>query len=201
MRRLGLTVLMRVDFPGGAARWCDGGFFPFDGDTYRSTDPIWGAVASVDALSEGTGDELPSSSFSVFPANGTATAVLDDGALQGSSVKIWIAEFDAATGQITTSDLQYEGQIDRSVMEVGKGMRAVTFDVGTKLERLLMRNSGNSLSSSWHKSIWPGETGHDNATGLKTPVAWGVASPPGGVSNGGGGGGGGGFYQQRTALQ
>jgi len=59
------------------------------------------------------------------------------------------------------------------------------------IERLLLRNSGNSLSAAWHKSIWPGETGHDQATGLKTPVAWGVAAPPGGVSGGGYGGGGG----------
>ena len=67
--------------------------------------------------------------------------------------------------------------------------------------QLLLRNSGNSLSAAWHKSVWPGETGHDQATGLKTPVAWGVASPPGGVSGGGGGGGsfGGGIYQRQVA--
>jgi hypothetical protein len=42
--------------------------------------------------------------------------------------------------------------------------------------RLLERNIGNSLNSAFHKSIWPGETGHDNADGLGRQIAWGVES-------------------------
>lgn len=125
-------------------------------------------------------------------------ATLDSDALQGSRVKVYIAEFDALSGQITEAELYYDGRIDRSVLEIGKGLRSVQFEVGTMIERLLLRNSGNSLSAAWHKSIWPGETGHDQATGLKTPVAWGVATPPSGVA--GGGGFGGGLYQ-RQVLQ
>ncbi|WP_375290413.1 hypothetical protein [Qipengyuania sp.] len=185
MRRIGLTVLMAVDFPTGTARWCDGGFFVFEGETYRSSDPVWGSIAAVDAISEGMGDELPSTGFSVFPQGATPVATLDREDLQGSRLKVWIAEFDAPSGQITQADLYYDGRIDRSVLEVGRAVRKVDFEVGTMIERLLLRNSGNSLSAAWHKSIWPGETGHDQATGLKTPVAWGVASPPGGVVGGG----------------
>jgi len=191
MRRVGLAVLMSVAFPAGTARWSDGGFFVFEGETYRSSDPVWGSIASVDAIAEGLGDELPSTGFSVFPAKDTPVATLDSDALQGSRVKVYIAEFDAPSGQITEAELYYDGRIDRSVLEIGKGLRSVQFEVGTMIERLLLRNSGNSLSAAWHKSIWPGETGHDQATGLKTPVAWGVAAPPGGVSGGGYGGGGG----------
>lgn len=199
MRRIGLAVLMRVDFPNETARWCDGGFFEFEGEIYRSSDPVWGSVATVDAISEGTGDELPSTGFRVLPASSTPVAELDRDDLQGSRLKLWIAEFDAPTGEITRADLQYDGRIDRSVLEIGKGLRAVQFEVGTLIERLLLRNSGNSLSASWHKSVWPGETGHDNATGLKTPVAWGVAAPRGGVSGGGGGSrGGSGYYTQQV---
>lgn len=50
-------------------------------------------------------------------------------------------------------------------------------------ERLFARNTGNGLSSAFQKSVWPGDTGHDNATGLGTPIAWGVEAPP---SSGGG---------------
>lgn len=199
MRRVGLAVLMSVDFPTGTARWCDGGFFAFEGNIFRSRDPVWGPVAAVDAIAEGLGDELPSTGFSVFPAKSTPVATLDSDDIQGSRLKMWIAEFDPASGLITDADLYYDGRIDRSVLEIGKALRSVNFEVGTMIERLLLRNSGNSLSASWHKSVWPGETGHDQATGLKTPVAWGVSSPAGGVSGGGGGSGrGGGIYQQQV---
>ena len=202
MRRVGLAVLMSVAFPAGTARWSDGGFFVFEGETYRSSDPVWGSIASVDAIAEGLGDELPSTGFSVFPAKDTPVATLDSDALQGSRVKVYIAEFDAPSGQITEAELYYDGRIDRSVLEIGKGLRSVQFEVGTMIERLLLRNSGNSLSAAWHKSIWPGETGHDQATGLKTPVAWGVAAPPGGVAGGGSAGGfGGGIYQQQQVQR
>src|SRR3546814_9368912 len=56
-------------------------------------------------------------------------------------------------------------------------------DLVSLAERLFELNIGNSLNSAWHKSVWPGELGHDNATGLSIPVAWGVESPR---SSGGG---------------
>ena len=202
MRRVGLAVLMSVAFPTGTARWSDGGYFVFEGQTYRSSDPVWGSIASVDAIAEGLGDELPSTGFSVFPANDTPVATLDSDALQGSRVKVYIAEFDAPSGQITEAELYYDGRIDRSVLEIGKGLRSVHFEVGTMIERLLLRNSGNSISAAWHKTLWPGEPGHDQATGLKTPVAWGVAAPPGGVAGGGSAGGfGGSLYQQQQVQR
>ena len=121
MRRVGLAVLMSVAFPTGTARWSDGGYFVFEGETYRSSDPVWGSIASVDAIAEGLGDELPSTGFSVFPAKDTPVATLDSDALQGSRVKVYIAEFDAPSGQITEAELYYDGRIDRSVLEIGTG--------------------------------------------------------------------------------
>jgi hypothetical protein len=57
-------------------------------------------------------------------------------------------------------------------------------------EKLFERNIGNSMNSSWHKYVNPGELGQDNATGLTGSVAWGVESAPGGGTTRGGGGGG-----------
>src|SRR3546814_15904051 len=53
----------------------------------------------------------------------------------------------------------------------------VAVSVVSLAERLFELNIGNSLNSAWHKSVWPGELGHDNATGLSIPVEWGVESP------------------------
>ena len=66
------------------------------------------------------------------------------------------------------------GQIDQTVFKIGRSTRELAMTIVAKLERLFLRNEGNSLSPMFHKSVWPGETGHDNATGLVRPIAWGV---------------------------
>src|SRR3546814_8736110 len=47
--------------------------------------------------------------------------------------------------------------------------RELAVSVVSLAERLFELNIGNSLNSAWHKSVWPGELGHDNATGLSIP--------------------------------
>jgi hypothetical protein len=71
------------------------------------------------------------------------------------------------------------GQIDQTVFKLGRATRDLAMTIVAKLERLFLRNEGNSLSPTFHKSVWPGETGHDNATGLVIPIAWGTESTPG----------------------
>ncbi|MEO0699437.1 MAG: hypothetical protein AAFY81_06930, partial [Pseudomonadota bacterium] len=56
-------------------------------------------------------------------------------------------------------------------------------------------------SNAFHKSLFPGETGHDNATGLQVSVAWGVESAPTSTSSGMGSGGGGNGNNPRIAPQ
>ena len=94
-------------------------------------------------------------------------------------------------------DLQFDGQIDTTTLTAGPGELGLEMSVVSQLERLFSRNRGNSLNPRWHRSVWAGVTGHDNATGLAIPVAWGVESQGGangsakGGSGGAGGGGGG----------
>jgi len=87
--------------------------------------------------------------------------------------------------------LLFYGQIDQTILRVGRAVRELAMTIVSTLERLFLRNEGNSLSPVFHKSVWPGETGHDNATGLTVPVAWGVASSSGASSAGSASGGGG----------
>ena len=71
----------------------------------------------------------------------------------------------------------FDGQVDQTVLTVGKGTKELAVSVVSLAERLFEGNIGNTLNPTWHKSIWPGETGHDNATGLSVSVAWGTESP------------------------
>lgn len=189
--RIGLTGLVQIEFPEYTVRLCDGAFFPFEGNTFRSEDAVFGTLGSVEPLSEGVGDSVPALQMTLLPPEGTPPATLSQPGYQTSRVRFWIAEFDADTGQITSADIQFDGQVDQTVLEASDRDRKLIMSVVSLAERLFEGNLGNTLNPTFHKSIWPGERGHDNATGLAIPVAWGTEGPGSGGSSRGSGGGGG----------
>lgn len=195
---LAITGLVRIAFPTRTVRLCDGGFITWGGETYRSSDAVFGNIGSLEPLTEGIGDEVPALSLTLQPPGTTPAADLSQPGFQQAAVRFWIAEYDVATGQVIgTPDLAFVGQVDQTSIRVGRGERALAITIVSTAERLFERNIGNTLSPAFHKSIWgPGELGHDNAIGLEVPIAWGVEAPvrAGGAGAGvyGGGGGGGG---------
>lgn len=174
-----LVGLMIIELPTRTLRLCDGGFFVWGGNTFLSEDATFGTVQSIDALTEGTGDEIPALQVTFIPASTAAAGDLSQPGFQRSRVRLYIGKFNPVTGQIIgTPELHFDGQIDRTKLTSGRGTRTLEMDIVSSAERLFMRNEGNSLNPTWHKSIWPGELGHDNATNLTIPVAWGTDAPP-----------------------
>lgn len=175
MQTLGLIGLLKIELPDATVRLCDGGFIDFDGETYRSTDPVFGGISSLQALTEGVGEEIPALELSLNPAGDSAPSDLSQPGFQKSTVRLWIGEYDVDAGTLTGDpDLLFLGQIDQTILRIGRNVRDLAMTIVSTLERLFMRNEGNTLSSTFHKSVWPGETGHDNATGLGIAVAWGT---------------------------
>jgi len=192
--RVALTGLLTIELPEATLRFTDGGFIEYGGETYRAKDDTFGTIQSVQPLSEGVGDSVPALSITMLPPDTSAVADLTKPGHQTSQVQFVLAEYDVDAGTINSADVLFTGQIDQSVLTVGKGKRELSMSVVSLAERLFEGNTGNSLNPTFHKSVWPGETGHDNATGLAVPVAWGVERPSGGGSTYGGGGGYGGSY-------
>lgn len=192
MRAVGLVGLCKIELPAATIRLTDGGFIQWGGELFVSKDSVFGTIASIDELSEGIEAEVPALDMSMIPSSTAAAADLSQPGFQRSRVRFWLAEFDRQTGLLDgTPDLLFDGQIDQTTFRAGREARELTMTIVSTAERLFELNIGNSLSPSFHKSIWPGETGHDNATGLGKPVAWGVEAPP---STSAGYYGGGGFY-------
>ena len=182
MSRVSLIGLCKIELPEGDVRLCDGGFIEFDSEVYRSSDALLGTIASIQAMGEGAGPEVPAMEMVVLPPEASAPGDLAQPGWQTSRARFWIGEYDPETGTlIGDPDLVFDGQLDQASLSVGL-MRELALTVVSLAERLFERNAGNSLTSAWHKSIWPGELGHDNATGLAVQVAWGAASPQGSSS-------------------
>lgn len=204
MQRIGITQLLKIELPTHTLRFCDGGFKIWSGETYRARDPLFGVVVSSEPIEEGVGNEIPAAQLEFAPPSTTAVAELSQPGYQRSRVRAWTAEYDPDTDLIVgTPQLDFDGQIDQTTLRVGRTQRVLAMSVVSTAERFFQRNIGNSLSPAFHKRLWPGEKGHDNATGLKSPTAWGVESPPravGGSYAGGGGGGGGGDVYRVNAF-
>lgn len=188
---VGITALLKVELPSGDVFLTDGGVTTWGGDTYTASDAVLGGLASVDTISEGIGAELPALDLEFSPPSAIAIGDLSTGAIQQKAVKLWVAEYDTDTGAVVgTPDLRFSGFIDQPQISIAFRRFTVGITAVPDLEAVFFRSTGNGLSSSFHKALYAGETGHDNATGLSVPVAWGTKSPRTGSGSTGGSGGG-----------
>lgn len=177
MRRIAFTGLIKIEFPGHELRLCDGAFFDWGADRYTSKDATFGTIGGLEPVSEGVGEEVPVFELTLLPPGETPASTLAAPGYQAARARFWLAEYDVDTGLLVgTPDLQYDGQVDQITLGFGKGVRNMVVSIVSNTARLLERNIGNSLNSAFHKSVWPGETGHDNADGLGRQVAWGVTA-------------------------
>lgn len=180
---IGLTGLVKIELPSHTIRLCDGGFFEYDSEIYRSKDTVFGTIESYESIEEGVGDIVPAVILTMLPPSTSAVADISQPGNQTARVTFTIAEYDADTGEIITADTQFLGQVDQTIFHLGKTTRKLTMSVVSLFERVFEGNLGNSLDPQFHKSVWPGETGHDHATGLNVAVAWGIDNPSNPTSN------------------
>lgn len=185
MQSVKLAGLLKLELRDGRViRLCDGAFVRWGGEIFLSKDPVFGVIGSIESFEEGVMDEVPSFSLTFLPTSTAIAAQLSAPGMQGSRMRMWIAEMDAATDLlIGAPDQQFDGQLDQTKLIIGKGKRELEMSFVPMGERFFNANDGNTLSAAFHKSIFPGELGEDNATGLTSAVAWGTEAQPG--SNGG----------------
>ncbi len=179
MKTFSMVGFLRMDLPSETIRLCDGAYMYFGGDLYTSKHDLFGTLAGLQAISEGAGEEVPSMEMIFLPTSAATPADLCQPGFQKSRVRLWLGEYTPATNTLVgTPHLMFDGQLDQTKYIVGRTSKRLSMSVVSTAERLFERNAGNSMSPSFQKSIWPGEKGHDNATGLSRPVAWGAQAPP-----------------------
>jgi len=180
MTQIAITGLIKITLPDHTIRLCDGGFFQYDGETYLPSDDIFGVISSIEGLSEGVGNEVPALRVGFLPPGTSEPADLSKPGYQNARVVARIAEYDVDTGEITQIlSTEFIGILDQTTITRGRNTYDLDCIIVADGERLFQRNIGNSLNSAFHKSVFAGETGEDNATGLSIPVAWGVEKPVG----------------------
>jgi len=183
VNRISVAGLCKIELPDHTIRLCDGGRIIWGSEVYRARDADFGVIGSVEPLEEGDGDSLPPLTMTLLPSSTASAADLVQPAMQGSRVRFWIAEYDVDAGEVTgTPDLRFDGELDQATLDLQLQLELTVIAAAARLFEL---NIGNSLSPAFHKSVWPGETGHDQAVNLAFQDAWGVEAPPTAMSNGG----------------
>ena len=189
----GITKLVSLALPSGTVYLSDGGVTVWGGNTYRATDATLGSIAQYGRTSFGFSSVLPQWDLVFAPPSNAALTPLQAGAFARSVVRYCTAEFDVDTGAVVGDPhLEFAGRMDRVRQPFGLRQLAITISCAPEVEVLLFSDEGNGLSAEFHKSLYAGETGHDQATGLVKTVTWGAESAR--RSNVGGAGGGGGPF-------
>lgn len=186
MDRIGVTGLVRIDLPDATViRLAEGADVRWSAETYLASDPDWGAIGSIEALGEGVGVEVPAMQLTLLPPSTAAAATLVQPGVQKARVRLWLAQWDMATGTVTDAGAAlFDGFLDQATLTRGPGRFELALSVVAALEHLFELQIGNWLSPTFHKLVWPGETGEDHATGLSLPDAWGVEAPTPGYVGG-----------------
>lgn len=175
---------IRIDMAGIAGRTeplclLDGaGRLTINGETYVGADEFFGAIDSIDVISEADGEEAPEIRLSLLPPSTSAAAQLASPLMQGREVRIMVGAVDPMTGlTIGQPEIKFLGEIDVPTLSSRLGERSLEFTIVSVFERLFEVEDGVRAQDGWHQSIWPGEKGLEYMTGTDKNLYWGAQSP------------------------
>jgi hypothetical protein len=167
------AILYQIDFPGGSARFTDGGFVPFDsGDgqglqIFWGQHPAYGSIEGVQGLTNGQGDNGAAPELMVHYRNETAKIALTSPTNQGSGVRIWTGRVDRETGfLIGAPKLEFSGLFDVAHSVTTDSAEYLSIACITEAALQKQENSDWALNHSFQTLIWPGEMGLSNVTGI-----------------------------------
>lgn len=186
MDRITLCGLIKIEFPEYTLRLCDGGFVNYGGELYQSEDAIFGVISGFEITGTAP-DQAPGGKISFLtPDPDAATAMIAPG-FQTSKLSIWLAEINEATSTVIgTPKILTLAQLDRGIVSETMRSREVGLEFVSLGERMMTINEGNSLNGTFHKRLFAGELGLDNAIGMGVTIAWGTSGPARGVASTGG---------------
>lgn len=202
------VLLLRVDLPARPtlALLYGSGQITWSGVDFVGKDATFGALVSLDPPEDGAGDTAPAMGFEIATPTDAAAAILASPLYQGSRVRLWVGGIDTA-GAFLEPYLLFDGELDRPLLKLDKGVRSLEFDCVSGFERVFSDSEGQRLADASHQAVWPGETGLIYVTGINRTIIWGPGERPGngpvyGAGAGGFnsiGGGGGRSWHDRVA--
>lgn len=151
--------------------------FPVDGVTtmFDGSDPTYGALIAASSIQEQIATDSPRFTFTLAPPSPAALGSLSDPKHQGSSFRLWWGIVNELTGApIGQPELLWSGRLDVVRTQLGEGSLTAEVETVSAFDRLYAESEGTNLNATWHRSIWPGETGLDFNTAALSETYWGM---------------------------
>lgn len=195
--RKSVTGFFEIDLPSGTRRILLGsGEAAWGGNTFKGYDPTFGSIAGGDTVSEEASGQAPNLSITVQTASTATKSDIAGEAVQLAPWRIWLAALtlDGSSHLVAVADpeLLFDGFIDQVTSELDKSKDQLTYALISGFDYFFEDSEGQRLSDSFHESVWSGEKGLANVTGVTKKVYWGTLGPNSASGVGGGAGVGGG---------
>lgn len=150
------------------------------GEIYYGKDEFFGAIDSIDAVTDTDGEEAPNFSISLHVPSASAAAGLSSPAMQGREVRVIVGALNPTTGLIIGQpELKRLGEIDVSTLSISQGRRTLDLDCNSVFERFFEIEEGARMQDGWHQSFHPGELGFYHVNGANKNLYWGGKRPSG----------------------
>lgn len=180
--RATLTAFFEFDFPSGTRRLMLGSSeVAWNGHTWLGYDPTFGSVAANDDIAEDMTGVAPNSSIDIHIAPTATIADIAGPAVQLSSFKIWLAalELDSSShlAVIPDPELVFDGFVDQATINIDKNRYDVEYTIISAFDYFFEDTEDQRLNGQFHQSIWPGELGLNNVTGVAKKIYWGTLGP------------------------
>lgn len=169
-----IFTAVKIATPFATLRILDGeGTLVIDSETYTGGSD-YGDLVAGESFTDGDGNTAPRLKLTLQIDPSVIPDWLDP-EVQGSAVTVWLGAVDRATGApVADPEVAFRGEVDQPVLNIGRDRCALDLDICSYLERFFDVNEGVRLNDAWHQSIWPGEKGLDQVTGIQRQQPWGI---------------------------
>jgi hypothetical protein len=181
-QRASATGFFEIDLPSGTRRLLLGsGEVAYGGNTFKGYDSTIGSIGSGDPLREDASGQAPNTTLTITVAGTADKSEIAGAAIQLSPIKISLAALalDGSSHLIAIPDpeLLFNGFIDQAVSDIDKQKDDVTYTIISAFDYFFEDSEGQRLSDAFHESVWSGEKGLANVTGVTKKVYWGTLGP------------------------
>lgn len=178
------TGFFEITLPSGTKRLMIGsGEVSYGGNIFKGHDNSIGHVASGEGVREDTSGEAPNTSLTIAVSPTADKSEIASEDVQLSSVKIYLAALglDGSDKLIAIPDpeLLFDGFIDQAVISIDKGRDEVDYSIISAFDHFFEDSEGQRLNGQFHKTVWAGEKGLDNVSGVTRKIYWGTYGPGG----------------------
>jgi hypothetical protein len=132
---------------------------------------------------EDVSGEAPNMSITLIPSGTADREDIASAVVQLSPVRAWLAALtlDASQHLIVIPDPEpvFDGFIDQATIRLNEKQDDFDYTLLSAFDYLFEDSEGQRLNGSFHQSVWAGEKGLDNVTGITKKIYWGANAPPG----------------------